>query len=157
MVNAMAERFDRAVMLGKRPILLYLGDLDPSGIAIPKALQRNMADWHSVDVELVRVALNPTQVEQYRLPLSPDAAKETDPNYSAWLAEYGDQVPVELDALHPRDLTRITKDALASIYDMTSVDAHKAKEAEERDLLRQMKRRVEDFIAGEWPEVFHAA
>ncbi|MBK5963654.1 hypothetical protein CCR95_06030 [Thiocystis minor] len=157
MVNAMAERFDRAVMLGKRPILIYLGDLDPSGIAIPKALQRNMADWHSVEVELIRVALNPDQISKYRLPLSPDAAKESDPNYQAWLAEYGDQRPVELDALHPRDLTQITKDALSAVYDMTSVDAHKAKEAEERDLLRQMKHRVEDFIAGEWPEVFHAA
>lgn len=132
MVNAMAERFDKAVMLGKRPILLYLGDLDPSGVAIPKALIRNMAEWHSVEVELIRVALNPDQIAAYRL-------------------------PVELDALHPRDLTAITEAALSSVYDMTSVDAHKAKEREERELLRQMRQRVQDFIAAEWPGVFHDA
>lgn len=102
MVNAMAERFDRAIMRCKRPILLYLGDLDPSGVAIPKALQRNMAEWHDVEVELIRVALNPDQVERLGLPVSLDAAKKQDPNYRAWLAEYGDQAPVELDALHPR-------------------------------------------------------
>ena len=157
MVNAMAERFDKAVMLGKRPVLLYLGDLDPSGVAIPKALVRNMEAWHSVEVELIRVALNPDQVATYSLPVSLDAAKQDDPNYKAWLAEYGRQAPVELDALHPRDLTAITTAALESVYDMSSVDAHKAKEREERELLKQMRARVQDFIAAEWPEVFHDA
>lgn len=157
MVNAMAERFDKAVMLGKRPVLLYLGDLDPSGVAIPKALIRNMEAWHSVEVELIRVALNPDQVAAYALPVSLDAAKQDDPNYKAWLAEYGRQAPVELDALHPRDLTAITTAALESVYDMSSVDAHKAKEREERELLKQMRARVQDFIAAEWPEVFHDA
>jgi hypothetical protein len=157
MVNAMAERFDKAVMLGKRPVLLYLGDLDPSGVAIPKALIRNMEEWHSVEVELIRVALNPDQVTTYSLPVSLDAAKQDDPNYKAWLTEYGRQAPVELDALHPRDLTAITTAALESVYDMSSVDAHKAKEREERELLKQMRARVQDFIAAEWPEVFHDA
>lgn len=154
MVNAMAERFDRAVMLGKRPILLYLGDLDPSGAAIPKALVRNIADHHGVEIELMRVALNPAQVTQYNLPASLDAAKASDPNYKTWLAEYGRQAPVELDALHPRDLTSITKEALSSVYDMRSYLQHQDKEREERQLLRKMRRAVHDFIATEFPEVF---
>lgn len=157
MVNAMAERFDRAVMRDKAPILLYLGDLDPSGVAIPKALQRNLRDWHGVDVELVRVALNPAQVERYGLPVSPDAAKEQDPNFPAWAAEYGDQAPVELDALHPRDLTDVTEQALAGVYDMAEVARHRAAEVDERALLKRMRRGVFDYMAASWPEVLSDA
>jgi hypothetical protein len=143
MVNSMAERFDKAIMLGKKPILVYFGDLDPSGIAIPKALIRNMAEWHSVEVELVRAALNPEQIGRYDLPVSLDAAKEQDPNYKAWLKEYGPaQAPVELDALHPRDLTELVTTSLTALYDMSQVDAEKAKEAEERELLKRIKRSV---------------
>ncbi|MCF7996753.1 MAG: hypothetical protein K9L88_18260 [Chromatiaceae bacterium] len=154
MVNAMAERFDKAIMRGKHPVLLYLGDLDPTGAAIPKALIRNMAEWHGIEVELQRCALNPDQVDRYHLPVSPDAAKEQDPNYRAWRAEYGDQAPVELDAIHPRDLTQLTQAALSAVYDMSEVDAQKAREAEERALLKRMKHKVEDFITAEFPEVF---
>jgi hypothetical protein len=44
MVKAMAERFTKARANGQRPILLYLGDLDPSGLAIPLSLVRTMAE-----------------------------------------------------------------------------------------------------------------
>lgn len=154
MVNDMAGRFDAAVQRGKRPILIYLGDLDPSGIAIPKALKRNLYDWHSLDVEVIRAALNPDQVARYGLPVSPDAAKEADPNFAAWAKEFGDLAPTELDAIHPRDLTALTQAALESVYDMASVEAHKTAEAEERKLLMDMRREVQDYIAEEWPEVF---
>ena len=157
MVNAMAERFDKAIMLGKRPILLYLGDLDPTGAAIPKALIRNMADWHSVGAELRRVALNPEQVRQYNLPVSPDAAKEKDPNHSTWLREYGDQAPVELDAIHPRDLTRITQDALGAVYDMSEVQEQKRREAAERGLLKRMRQDVEAFVMERYRPVFDSS
>lgn len=156
MVNDIAGRFDRAAQRGKRLVLLYLGDLDPSGIAIPKALKRNLYDWHSLDVDVIRVALNPEQVSDYQLPVSLDAAKAQDPNYRAWREEYGNQAPCELDALHPRDLTTIVKSALESVYDMASVDSHKTIEAQERETLKAMRRRVQDFVAAEWPELFRA-
>ena len=62
----------------------------------------------------------------FRLPVSPDAAKEQDPNFPAWEAEYGDQAPVELDALHPRDLTAITRAGASIIltYHLRDMLAH---------------------------------
>src|SRR5690606_5288667 len=105
MVNEMAERFEEAAYRGQEPVLLYLGDLDPSGIAIPKALIRNMGDYHGVAVRLERVALLPQHVADFGLPVSVDAAKRTDNNYGAWVREYGAGQPaVELDALHPQQL-----------------------------------------------------
>jgi hypothetical protein len=154
LVNAMAERFEKAAYRGRRPVLLYLGDLDPSGVAIPKALVRNMANHHGVEVELVRVGLNPDQVKMHCLPEDPEAAKTQDPNYSAWLAEYGDQAPVELDALHPATLTQIVQSALSATYDMSQVEAQKAREAEDREVIKVIRRRVEDVVFGEFPEVF---
>ena len=154
MVQQMGERFDRSVMLGKRPILVYFGDLDPSGIAIPKALVRNLADWHGVEVELRRAALNPEQVGSYRLPVSLDAAKRKDPNYSTWLAEYGDQAPVELDALHPQDLSDLVTGALKGVYDLSKMYAQKEKEKQERALLKTMRLGVMDLLGEKWPDLF---
>jgi hypothetical protein len=68
--------------------------------------------------------------------------------------EYDKRAPLELDALHPSDLTKTTKAALESVYDMSEVGDEKAKEEEQRKLLREMRRRVEDVVYGEWPEVF---
>lgn len=154
MVNDMAERFDRAVMLGKRPVLVHFGDLDPSGVSIPKALQRNLMERHGIKVELIRAALNPEQIREYELPEMFDAAKKADPNYGAWLKTYGpDQSPVELDALHPRDLTAVAQQTLESLYDMSSFEVERENEQDERRLLKVMHREVQDFIGGRWPEV----
>ena len=154
MVNNMAERFDRAVMLGKRPVLVHFGDLDPSGVSIPKALQRNLMERHGIKVELIRAALNPEQIQEYKLPEMFDAAKKADPNYGVWLKTYGpDQSPVELDALHPRDLTAVAQQTLESLYDMSSVEVERENEQDERRLLKVMHREVQDFIFERWPEV----
>lgn len=155
MVKTMADRFDKAIMLGKKPVLVYLGDLDPSGVAIPKALVRNLEEHHGISIELVRAALNPDQIDLYSLPASLDAAKQSDPNYKAWAAEYGsNQLPVELDAIPPDILKRVVTDALDSLYDMSEVAEQKRIEAEERDLLREMRNEVINFIARRYPEVY---
>jgi hypothetical protein len=154
MVNNMAARFKRAIQAGQSAVLVYLGDLDPSGVVIPKALVRNLHDHHDVDVELRRAALNPEQIRQYDLPESLDAAKTKDPNYRSWRDEYGNQKPVELDALHPQDLTDIVTAALEDAYDMTEFALQRAIEANERAQIRHIRRRVEDVLYTEFPEVF---
>ena len=58
-INELAERMDKAIMKGKTPIILYAGDLDPTGIQIPKSVQNTLFTAHGLDVELRRIALNP--------------------------------------------------------------------------------------------------
>lgn len=155
MVNDMATRFEEAAYRGQRPVLLYLGDLDPSGIAIPKALVRNMWDHHGVRVELRRVALQPEQVAQYSLPVSLDAAKRTDNNFGAWVREYGiKQAAVELDALHPESLTGIVEGALKLVYDLGAIVDEKRAEQAERARIKQVRRRIEQVCFREFPDVF---
>jgi len=156
MVKAMADRFTAATRQGQTPILLYLGDLDPSGVAIPKALERNLWEHHGVDVEVNRIGLNPDQVERYGLPQSLDAAKKTDPNYQSWLDEYGDQAPTELDALHPGDIERVTVAALQCTYDVGDMLMQERIEAKERELIQGVRLRVEDVLYTEFPSIFGA-
>jgi hypothetical protein len=157
MVKGMAERFTKARANGQRPILLYLGDLDPSGLAIPLSLVRVMAEHHGVDVYLARVALNADQVRAHRLPQDPDAAKPTDPNYQKWLVfcrrEYPEGAPVEFDALHPRLLTEITQRALGDYLDLGEMSIQRQIERKEREQLKGMRREVLDYIGSRWPDL----
>ncbi len=156
MVEQIAERLDKAIMKGQTPIILHFGDLDPSGIAIPKALQRNLLERHDIDVEVRPVALTPEQIDKYDLPLAMDAIKKKDPNYGAWLNQYGpDQAPVELDSLRPDIIQEIMKESLSSVYDMSRYENEKQIESEERELLEQIKFNVEDFLLESYPEHFN--
>lgn len=155
MIEKMSQRFAEAAGRGQRVVLLHLGDLDPSGVSIPKAIQRNLLERHDVDVDVVRVALNPEQVFKYGLPENPESAKPKDPNFKSWLKEYGpNQAAVELDAIHPRELQQIVRDALSSVYDMRSFDAEIKKEREERQLLKTMRRETIGFLSKRFPEYF---
>lgn len=155
MQNAIAERLDKAMMLGKTPLLLHFGDLDPSGIAIPKALQSKLFDHHGLDVEVRRVALLPEQVSALNLPESLDAAKRQDPNYAAWVREYGpDMKPVELDAMHPETLQRLIRESLESVYDMREFRQQRQREHADRSVISSIRRQVQDYCAANWPDYF---
>ena len=155
MVSDIAERLDKAIMKGKTPILLHFGDLDPSGIAIPKALQSALLEHHGLDVEVRRVALLPEQVNTLGLPPSLDAAKVQDPNYGAWLRTYGPGMkPVELDAMHPEALQKLITGALESIYDMSEFAEQKKQEQRDRAEIRRIRHATQDFLSREFPEYF---
>lgn len=154
-VYKMAERFKAAIMQGQKPILMHFGDLDPSGVSIPKAMKRSFLEDHGIDVDVRRVALTPEQVEHYRLPEDFDAAKKNDPNYKTWIEEYGEcQAAVELDALHPKDLADIATKALEDTYDADFMDENKAIEAEERQKIQRYRDRIMQVTYEEFPEIF---
>ncbi len=157
MQNAIAERLDKAMMLGKRPLLLHYGDLDPSGVAIPRALQAKLREHHGLDIEVRRVALTPSQVASLGLPESLDAAKQVDPNYPAWEREYGDMKPVELDAMHPEALQRLIREALEGVYDMSEFGLQQQREGEDRELIARIRHSVQDYCIAAWPDFFREA
>jgi len=136
MVNQMAERFEKGYMNGQEPVLIYFGDLDPSGIQIPRALIKNMRREHGIDVRLVRAGLNPDQIEKYKLPISMDGAKPSDPNIAMWRREFPGVPPTELDALHPEDLKRLAVDSLEAELDM---DLFNSRENQERVEIEKLK------------------
>ena len=157
MVNDMAGRFSTARSNGQRPVLLYFGDLDPSGVTIPLSLIDKMRKHHQVTVDLDRRALNPDQVDRFNLPSDFEAAKVTDPNYARWVRNYPDVPATELDALHPGILRELVKDAVESHIDMESFREQMEIEEQERERLKIIRRDVIGYARKQHPGYFNAA
>lgn len=154
MTEKIASRYDKAIMQGKRPVMLYFGDLDPSGVAIPKSLQRKLYENHSVDVELIRCGLNPEQLAEYELPQSYEAAKPKDPNYISWMKDpaYRDTSPTELDAMHPSQLQHLLRESIESVLNMDNFAKQMAQETYEREKLKLMRINMLEYLIEEYPE-----
>ena len=83
----------------------------------------------------------PSQVEQYNPP--PNYAKITDTRSDDYINRYGNE-SWELDALEPRVMRQLIIDAINSIRDDELWNEYLAREASEKQRLRQ--------IADEWNE-----
>lgn len=112
------QRAEAAIKAGQQPVVLYFGDLDPSGVDMFEAAQRCVEkELGLTGVYWKRCALNPDQVSDYNLPTDPTAAKVSDKRYNKYKNRYGD-LAVELDAFHPRELSEIAGKEIESYIDM---------------------------------------
>lgn len=100
-----------AEAIGRYDVVIYAGDFDPSGLDI----QRDLSKRSGVAVQ--RVALTWSQVQQHSLPAAP--AKATDSRAAWMLAEHGQAVQVEVDALPPAVLLDAIGEA---VQDATGLD-----------------------------------
>lgn len=113
---------------GQTPVILHLGDHDPSGIDMTRDIIDRLALFSGgVDVE--RLALTWDQVKKNNPP--PNPAKLTDTRAVGYVAEFGLQ-SWELDALDPATIARLIENAVASFRDDDLWD--EAVEEEQRGL-----------------------
>jgi hypothetical protein len=128
--QTLADRIRRRVHEQYRPaILLYAGDHDPEGHDILRDLIERTDCWE----EVVRVALDAEQVEHYGLP--PQPGKRSSSRAAGFVAEHGELVQVELDALPPETLRGLYGDALGGWWDD---DAYRAVLDREAELLEEL-------------------
>jgi hypothetical protein len=121
--------------MSERPaVLLYAGDFDPSG----EDIDRDFTSRCGCFDEVVRVALDRDQVEEYHLP--PNPGKATDPRAVGFVARHGKLVQVELDALAPDLLHQLFADAVARFWDTSAFEAALASEAVGRRALTSAAR-----------------
>jgi len=78
------------------------------------------------------------QIEAWDLPSRP--TKSTDPRTDRWQA--GESV--ELDAIRPSQLRELVDDAVSAHIDVEAWDAARKQEAEDRDRLAKLVRRLDD-------------
>jgi hypothetical protein len=127
---------------GKKPILLYFGDFDPSGVEMLTAMETTLKDELNVDgIEFKRIALLKEDIYTYKLPHSPEALKKTDTRARKHIAEYG-ELAVELDALSPPVLQAKIKTAIEDVLDMDSFIEERDTESFEFDKLNRIKEEV---------------
>lgn len=131
-------RFQDAKYRGKDLHILYFGDYDPSGADIPRSLQENIARM-GIDIKVHHIALNPEQITAMHLPGVPP--KQSDSRTANWTG--GDVV--ELDAVEPKTLETMCRDAIKKYFDDDLYGELKQKEKDER-LIYQ--RELKDFVEG---------
>jgi hypothetical protein len=97
----------------RQPVLLYLGDLDPSGYDIFRCLEEELGDIARVS----RIGLLPEDVQQFALVSNP--IKDSDPRsrgFSNQFADLGGNC-YELDALPPGELRDRAKRSILQHFD----------------------------------------
>jgi hypothetical protein len=120
---AMFSRAGAYSALGRPVRIFYLSDFDPAGDSMPVAVSRQIQFWHEqfgngVDIKLTPLALTKPQVDEHNLPTIP--IKESDKRKDAFTERHGVEGAVELDALeaiHPGELSRLIRDAIAQYQD----------------------------------------
>lgn len=149
--NDFRDRVNAAVRHHQqRPIMLYFGDFDPSGVAMLEELEERLATRFGLGdtVQYKRVALNLEDIEHYELPYSLDAIKKTDTRYKKFSASYGD-IAVELDALHPAELERLAKNAIEAELDMDLFQQQQEIEVMERAKVAAIREKVQAMLRQE--------
>jgi len=124
-----------------RPAHVYhLGDFDPSGVAAAEAVERELRRYAgAAPVHFHRLAVQPEQIERWRLPTRPTKASDS-------RAKGFGAVSVELDAIDPHRLRLLVREAIERHMPRARLDVLLAAEEAERAVL------VELAQAGEaWP------
>jgi hypothetical protein len=94
----------------KNIFVLYLGDHDPSGVAI----EDNLRCTIDAGFEMERLAIHHSDIREFNLP--PLRVKETDSRSGGFLAYHGSEC-VELDALPPNELRARIENAVTGLRD----------------------------------------
>lgn len=142
--------WDNAMLLknhakyGAKPVILHLGDHDPSGLDMSHDIEKRVECFMEDDADKLvfkRIALNMNQVRQYNPP--PNPAKSTDARYNKYVDEHGDE-SWELDALDPQVLAQLIRDAIEPYRDEKLFAKYERQERAERGLLQSCSTRWDD-------------
>lgn len=139
-----AMRFNRYInILNQSPIIIHLGDHDPSGVDMTRDIQDRMDLFVGEGLVTVdRIALNRDQIDAYNPP--PNPAKLTDSRAQGYIAEHGRE-SWELDALEPRVLIQLIRDTVAQYRDDGRWRRSLEAEREDVRVLEAMKRNWEEI------------
>ena len=134
--------------------VLYLGDLDPSGLLIESVAQEEMN--HEAGIRFVRLALTLQQIRRFKPPSRP--VNMRDSRARAYIEKYGDRC-WEVEALRPRTLYRLIEKGLKDAVPPEYLAETEAKERAARlarpltERLRQaIERGVSELLAAGVPE-----
>lgn len=119
--------------LDTRPlIVLYVGDYDPAGVLIDKALERELRKHLKSDVEMDfrRIAINEEQVEVYELPTKPRKEGDKRSQHLTY--------SVEAEAMPAASLRHLIRWEVESLLPEGALQVAKVAEESERQHLTRM-------------------
>jgi hypothetical protein len=139
----MAQRFKAS---GKEKlIVLIVSDFDPDGEEIAHSFARSMRDDFEIStVWPVKVALTAEEVQRFRLPPSM-VAKEKSANRKKFVAKYGPNV-FELEAIPPRKLQVLVRDAIDAVIDRELFNKELAQEKVDAVQIESLRQSVTKLL-----------
>lgn len=120
------QRYLEHAQNGQKVKIIHLGDHDPSGIDMTRDNRDRLnmfSEW--TGIEVIRIALNQDQVQQYNPP--PNPAKLTDTRAPDYIQRFGDE-SWELDALEPQVIDQLISNKIKEYIDWDKWNAVKTKE-----------------------------
>lgn len=130
---------------GQTPLVIHLGDHDPSGMDMSRDIFDRLELFVRAEgcnpADVQRIALNMDQIETFRPP--PNFAKLTDTRANAYIKRYGKN-SWELDALEPTVLAQLIQDTVATYRDDRLWQETVTLEEQHRDNLRDVAKRWGD-------------
>jgi hypothetical protein len=130
-----AVAIKQAARAGKHTYIYQFGDHDPSGVAIPKTIERRLGELcESLRVPaptIERVALTEEQIDEYNLPMRP--TKREGNRY----AQNFEGDSVELDALPASILRSLIRKTIEQHIDRDALDTLRAAEESEREFIER--------------------
>jgi len=149
-ITSICKDLMRRIQEADKPVRIwYISDFDPAGNSMPVATARKI-EWAlshyglNYDVKLTPIALTLEQVQQYQLPRTP--IKKSERRAAKFEEAFGTGA-VELDALealHPGELRKLVRAALAEYY---SKDAAEEVYQQERKLKRAVREQVDEITS----------
>lgn len=139
---AAGQRLREAIEEGQEPLILHLGDHDPSGIDMTRDIEERLSMFAGDEIEVRRLALNMPQIRALNPP--PNPAKLTDSRFASYLQKYGEK-SWELDAVSPEQLVSIIQAEIERVIDRDLFDEQVAEE--------QAGRGVYERLSENWSEI----
>lgn len=132
----------------EKPVkVIYLGDHDPSGIDMSRDVEDRLRQYaectegDTITIDVIRVALNIDQVRELNPPENP--AKITDSRAKAYIQRFG-RSSWELDAIEPKRLAKLVRDAIVDIIDMPKYEASKKRQEAGRNKMLNVAKQFKD-------------
>lgn len=133
------DHFKPALMAGQRPLLLHLGDHDPSGIDMTRDLSERLDMFAEHALNMRRIALTMEQIQETNPP--PNPAKTTDARFKQYAEEFGED-SWELDALEPKYLVKLLEKHVKGAIKMSVWDD---RAAEVESIRAKLKKVADDY------------
>ncbi len=149
-----ANRMREYQRTGQIPVIIHIGDHDPSGIDMTRDIFDRLAMFKG-GVEVERLALNINQVHKYKPP--PNYAKVTDSRAKVYIQKFGRE-SWEVDALNPKILSDLIRDFVVTVRDETLWQQKVDEEKAHTTKLHAVADRFEKaawFINGSYPKPFY--
>lgn len=119
---------------GRKLIVLYVGDYDPSGLYMSEEdLPARFDKYNGDHIQLRRIALTREHVRG--LPSFPASDKRKDPRYRWFRSSYGDRC-WELDAMDPNNLRRCVERAIIKLIEPVAWERCEVVNRAERESLK---------------------